>query len=175
MRKRTQARECALQILYQYEMNPGSPEEVLASFWAENTTYVEEVREFASSLVRGTLEHLSEIDEVVRRTTEHWELNRLAVVDRNILRFAAYELLYCADIPPKVSINEAVNLAKKFSQEDSGKFVNGVLDKISHTEKPRCEKKMEADSVIPPSPLPSSPDPHENRRIPPLADGERGG
>ena len=71
------------------------------------------------------------------KATENWDLNRMAVIDRCILRFAAYELLYMDDIPPKVSINEAVNIAKKFSQEDSGKFVNGVLDKINHTEKPR--------------------------------------
>ena len=140
MRKRTQARECALQILYQHEINPEPLEESLASFWGENATLPEEVRSFADSLVRGTLEHLPEIDEVIARYTENWQLSRMAAIDRNILRFGVYELLYVEDIPPKVSINEAVNIAKKFSQEESGKFVNGVLDKINHTEKPRATR-----------------------------------
>ena len=140
MRKRTQAREFAIQVLYQHEMNPEPLEESLASFWEENASLPEEVRSFADSLVRGTLEHLPEIDEVIARYTENWQLNRMAAIDRNILRFGVYELLYVEDIPPKVSINEAVNIAKKFSQEESGKFVNGVLDKINHTEKPRVTR-----------------------------------
>ena len=143
MRKRTLARECALQILYQHEMNPAPLEEVMASFWEENPKMGDEVREFAKALVLGTAQHLQEIDAVVVRATENWGLSRMAVVDRNILRFATYELLFLSDIPPKVTINEAVNLAKKFSQEESGKFVNGVLDKINHTEKPKYEGREE--------------------------------
>ncbi len=134
MRKRTLGRECALQILYQHEMNPEPLEEVMVSFWDQNSELGEEIRLFAESLVKGTEEHREEIDRVIRRATENWELSRMAVIDRNILRFATYELLFVKEIPPKVTINEAVNLAKKFSQEESGKFVNGVLDKISHTE-----------------------------------------
>lgn len=137
MRKRTQAREFALQILYQFEMNPGSLDEVKISFWNQYAEIPEEVRRFAETLVDGTLTHREEIDQIVTRATENWDLGRMAVIDRNILRFATYELLFVEDIPPKVTINEAVNLAKKFSQEDSGKFVNGVLDKINHTEKVR--------------------------------------
>ena len=137
MRKRTQARECALQILYQLEMNPVPVEEVIRSFWAENSESSEDVRAFAEMLVRGSLEHREEIDRIVLKATENWQLGRMAVIDRNILRFATYELLYVDDIPRKVTINEAVDLAKKFSQEESGKFVNGVLDKINHTEKCR--------------------------------------
>ena len=137
MRKRTQAREFALQILYQLEMNPGSRDEIKNSFWDPYPEAPDEVRRFAEMLVEGTLTHQQEIDEVVTRAAENWEIARMAVIDRNILRFATYELLFREDIPPKVTINEAVNLAKKFSQEDSGKFVNGVLDKISHTEKAR--------------------------------------
>ncbi len=137
MRKRTRAREFALQILYQLEMNPGSREEIKNSFWNQNPEAAEEVRQFAGSLVEGTLTHQEEIDKIVTKATENWEIGRMAVIDRNILRFATYELLFVQDIPPKVTINEAVNLAKKFSQEDSGKFVNGVLDKINHTEKVR--------------------------------------
>ena len=140
MRKRTHARECALQILYQCEVNPGPPEEIIAAYWQQNSHLNTEIREFSRALVEGTLKHLKRIDEVIARYAENWQLNRMAVIDRNILRFATYELLYLDDIPPKVTINEAVDIAKKFSQEESGKFVNGVLDKISHTE---ADKKPE--------------------------------
>jgi len=137
MRKRTQAREHILQILYQREINPEPLEDLLHSFWEEHNDANGEVRSFAQELVKGTLEHLNELDEVIERYTENWQLHRMAAVDRNILRFATYELLFREDIPPKVTINEAVNIAKKYSNEDSGKFVNGVLDKINHTEKSR--------------------------------------
>lgn len=143
MRKRTVARECALQILYQYDLNPAPLSEVMASFWEQNPEHTEEVRLFAERLATGSVEYVKELDEVIVRATENWDLARMAVIDRSILRFACYELLYLADIPPKVTINEAVNLAKKFSQEESGKFVNGVLDKINHTEKPRTTPSNE--------------------------------
>ena len=133
MRKRTQARECALKILYQLDMAGEPLDEALPAFW-EHYPAPPEVREFAEALVRGTRERLSEIDQKLSQYAENWQLNRMAAVDRNILRFAAYELLYLDDIPPKVTINEAVNIAKKYSQEEAGKFVNGVLDKINHTE-----------------------------------------
>jgi len=134
MRKRTQARELALQILYKRDLNPEPLEALLSSFWETTKGVSPEVQEYTERLVLGSLEHLQEIDAVLSKYTEHWELARMAVVDRNILRFGAYELLYLEEIPPKVVINEAVNIAKKFSQEDSGKFVNGILDKINHTE-----------------------------------------
>ena len=88
------------------------------------------MRLFAEPLIRGTVEHRDEIDEHIKNHAKNWELHRMAVVDRNILRLAIYEMLHRADIPPVVSINEAVDIAKKFSTEDSGKFVNGILDKI---------------------------------------------
>ncbi|HXV28668.1 MAG TPA: transcription antitermination factor NusB, partial [bacterium] len=95
------------------------------------------IRRFTEELTQGTLEHRDALDQIIGRNTENWDLHRMATIDRNILRFATYELLYRGDIPPKVTINEAVNIAKKYSKEDSGKFVNGVLDKINHTEKAR--------------------------------------
>jgi transcription antitermination factor NusB len=133
MRKRTQARECALQILYQADITGNSMDEILSSFW-ETHPVPDDVREFAERIVRGTKEHLSAIDQKIVQYTENWQLSRMAVVDRTILRFAAYELLFVDEIPPKVTINEAVNIAKKYSQEDAGKFVNGILDKINHME-----------------------------------------
>ena len=138
MRKRTQARECALQILYQIEMNPAPVDEVIRAFWEESEeNSSEDVKRFAEILVRGSLEHRADIDQAIMKAAEHWGITRMAVIDRSILRFSTYELLYVEDIPRKVTINEAVNLAKKFSQEESGKFVNGVLDKINHTEQTR--------------------------------------
>ncbi len=137
MRKRTQGRECALQLLYQYELNPKPLNELFMTFWEQNADTTQEIRDFAEMLVRGTLRNLDAINEIVTRYAKNWEINRMAVIDRNILRFATFELVFCDDIPPNVTINEAVNIAKKFSQEDSGKFVNGVLDQISHSEKTR--------------------------------------
>ncbi len=133
MRKRTQAREYALQILYQQEMNPEPLAEVFHFFWEDRSDAAPEIRDYTEKLVTGTLERKDALDEIIMRYAEHWKLNRMAAIDRNILRFAAYEIIYLDDIPPKVAINEAVNIAKKFSQPDSGKFVNGILDKISHS------------------------------------------
>lgn len=137
LRKRTQSRECALQILYQYEMNPEPMPEILKLFWSQqDEAFSDEVRVFAEKLALGVMEYQPEIDKVLAKYADNWELSRMAMIDRNVMRLATYELLYLADVPPKVTLNEAVNLAKKFSQEESGKFVNGILDKINHTEKP---------------------------------------
>ncbi len=135
MRKRTFARECVLKILYQIEILKETPDVVKERFWEDNIVD-KEVREFAERILTGTLENLKCLDEIVTRHTENWDLSRMAIIDKSILRFGAYELLFMPDIPPKVTINELVNLAKKYSQEDSGKFVNGVLDHINHNEKP---------------------------------------
>lgn len=140
-RKRTQSRECALQILYQHEMNPEPVAEILKKFWSQQEgSFSEEVRAFAEKLACGVLEYQPEIDRVLERYADNWELSRMAMIDRNVMRLGTYELLYVADVPPKVTLNEAVNLAKKFSQEESGKFVNGILDKINHTETPKTPK-----------------------------------
>jgi N utilization substance protein B len=88
------------------------------------------IRLFADPLIRGTVEHRDQVDAHIKKHAKNWELSRMAVVDRNILRLAAFEMLFREDIPPVVSINEAVDIAKKFSTEDSGKFVNGILDQI---------------------------------------------
>ena len=137
MRTRTHAREAALQILYQYEMNPGPAREIMDLYWDHNDPVAADIKEFAERLVCGTLQHVEELDQLIKKAAQNWDLGRMAVIDRNILRFAVYELLFMEDVPPKVTINEAVNIAKRFSQEESGKFVNGVLDHINHTEKPR--------------------------------------
>lgn len=139
IRKRTRARECVLQILYQLEINPEPLVALFRDFWAaeEQSDTAQEIRSYAEAVVLGTSKHRELIDEVINRHADNWKIQRMAAIDRNILRFATYELLYMPEIPPKVTINEAVNLAKKFSQEESSKFVNGILDKINHTEAPR--------------------------------------
>ncbi len=88
------------------------------------------MRVFADPLIRGTIEHLAAIDSVIARHVRNWSLERMAAVDRNVLRLAVYEMLHRLDIPPVVSINEAVDIAKKFSTHESGRFVNGILDKV---------------------------------------------
>jgi N utilization substance protein B len=124
---RRRARELALQLLYQYELTHAEPERMQADFdeWRSST---DGVREFADGLLRGTLEHLADIDTELERQTAHWRLDRLAAVDRNILRLAMYELLYHRDTPHAVVIDEAIEIAKKFGAEESPRFVNGVLD-----------------------------------------------
>jgi len=129
LRKRTQAREYALQILYQMDITGDLAGEVLNRFW-QSTSCDSEVRSFTTQIVRGASENLAEIDALIAKYSEHWEIDRMPTIDRSILRSAIYELLYRDDIPPKVAINEALELANKFSTPDSGKFINGILDKL---------------------------------------------
>jgi len=129
MGKRRKAREFALMMLYELEFRPGEADRLLKGFWQEHPA-APEVQSFAESLVRGTLEHGAEIDRQVAGHATHWSLARIAPVERNILRLAAYELLYRHDIPEKVAINEAIELAKLYGSEESGAFVNGILDQI---------------------------------------------
>lgn len=138
MRKRTKARECALQALYLMDLTGDKPEDALENFWLSqpDKELDKEVKDFTNGLVQGVAQYLVVVDEGISKYATNWQLKRMAVVDRNILRMAAYELLYCKDIPAKVSINEAVNLAKKFSGLEAGKFVNGVLDKIKMESRP---------------------------------------
>jgi len=129
MGKRRQGRIMALQIMYQRDAGPGPLEEILTGFWEENSTADDTVRHFTDELVRGTVAHIDSLNELIEDYASHWSTGRLAVIDRNILRLAMFELLYREDIPPKVSINEYVDIAKKFSTEESGAFVNGILDR----------------------------------------------
>jgi len=154
MGKRREARERAVQFLFQHDINP--PEDLegaLDQFWdSQRAAAIAEdkgmatwgqpielppptedeaaLRSFAEPLIRGALEHRGEADEIIKKHAQNWDLHRMAAVDRNILRLAIYEMLYREDIPPVVSINEAVDIAKKFSTQDSGRFVNGILDKV---------------------------------------------
>lgn len=138
MRKRTKARDYALKFLYQIDITKDSVDNDFEEFWQNQEELDFEVKEFANSLIRGTTENLNDIDKKISGYATNWQLKRMAVIDRNILRLATYELIYLKDIPPNVSINEAVDLAKKYGDIESGRFVNGVLDKINKTE---CSNK----------------------------------
>jgi N utilization substance protein B len=129
MGSRRKSREKALQILFQLDFNCADVEGVLQDFWKQNTAG-EKLKSFTEILVRGTCEHREQIDQLISSTIENWSIERLNSVDRAILRFATFEMLYLADIPPKVTINEAVEIAKTYGTDESGGFVNGVLDKI---------------------------------------------
>ena len=154
MGKRREARERAVQFLFQHDLNPPADlKAALDQFWeSQRTAAIAEekavatwgqpvelppptteeagVRLFADPLITGALEQRDTIDAIIKKHAKNWELHRIAAVDRNILRLAIYEMLHRQDIPPIVSINEAVDIAKKFSTQDSGKFVNGILDKV---------------------------------------------
>jgi len=135
MRKRTLARECALKILYRIEISRESVDSSLKDFWSKAAKSTDkEAYDFAETLVKGTFENIKTIDEVISKYADNWNIPRMAVIDRNIMRMSVYEMLYRDDIPPNVSINEAIELAKKYGDVDSGKFVNGILDKIKKVE-----------------------------------------
>ncbi len=128
---RRTARECALQMLYQYDVGKQAPDTILDSFWAMNEQ-PERVRVFSGELLHGTISRLKEIDRIIQGHTKNWRLSRMAAVDRNILRLAVYELLADLKTPDTVVINEALEIAKKFSTNESAQFVNGVLDSIKN-------------------------------------------
>ncbi|TAN60663.1 transcription antitermination factor NusB [bacterium] len=129
MRKRTQAREYALQLLYAYDITQDELKD-LEPFWAQADEVIPEIKDFTEKLFLGTLKNLERIDKKISGFADNWQLKRMAAVDRNILRMGSFELSYLEDVPAKVTINEAVDLAKKYSGEEAGKFVNGILDRI---------------------------------------------
>lgn len=128
--RRTRARELAMQALYQLDVQGPDLIESLGRFFTENEDD-DFVRKLASDWTLGTWENLPECDELIATSTIKWQLSRLSLVDKSILRLAVYQLKFCPDIPPRVIINEAIELAKKFSSDKSAPFVNGVLDAVS--------------------------------------------
>lgn len=139
MGTRRQARECALQILYRLDFDDPGVEEAIRRYWQAHEA-VAEVRSFASDLVRGVRASLDELDSLLASHSMNWKLSRMAAVDKNILRLAAFELMHRPDIPAKVSINEAVEIAKRFGTADSGAFVNGILDNIAKGSDKACTR-----------------------------------
>lgn len=139
MRSRSKARSIALCLLYQIEISNTKPQEVLAANLAQEEKDPL-VIDFFSQLVKGVFSQQSEIDLIIKKYAKNWEISRMAYIDRNILRLAVYELFFAKDIPPKVAINEAIELAKRYGDLDSARFVNGVLDKIYKSEEKFLEK-----------------------------------
>ncbi|MBI3270855.1 MAG: transcription antitermination factor NusB [Planctomycetes bacterium] len=140
MRKRTQARELALQLLYESDVRGFEPTGDPAEYLTEQTSD-QEVRAFAGEIVLGALEHRSTLDGQIREVAANWDIARMAVVDRNILRMAVFEMTLREDTPAPVIINEAIELAKKYGAKESGGFVNGILDKIRERWERRCSKE----------------------------------
>lgn len=130
MGRRRRAREVALQVLYQVDVGGADPGQAF-EYSGERLNSDEEASGFARELIFGTLEHLPELDALISRLSRGWQLNRMAAVDRNIIRLGLYELLYVDDVPPAVTLNEAVELAKTFGGEDSSRFVNGILGRAA--------------------------------------------
>lgn len=131
MRRRRKSREFALQVLYQLNITRQEAITALTRF-QEHFSPNEEADEFLKRLVLGVLKHCREFDRLIEQYSENWRLDRITMVDRNILRMALFELLYCEEIPPKVTINEAIDLGKRYGSEDSGSFINGILDRIQN-------------------------------------------
>ena len=142
MGSRHQSRERALQILFQYDIH-GKPGVWLDEFWNQCQAS-EDVKVFAERLVNGVLEHKKDLDAMIGKYATNWKVSRMQIVDRNILRLGAYELLWLVEVPAKVTVNEAIELAKDFGDEEAAKFVNGILDKVLATEQQLEGKRREA-------------------------------
>lgn len=147
MGSRTKARECALQALYQLDLSGGDAREALRGVLShfEEAPSDGETARFAEELVRGVQSERPQIDELIQQSSTNWKLDRMARVDRNILRLAVFELLRRPDVPVRVTLNEAVELGKKFGSEESSAFVNGVLDRIAHMNLPGAAPKRDRD------------------------------
>ena len=160
---RREGREAAIQFLFQLDFNQHEKTAPDADFWKlrngtedpdelnplpSRSPIPPKARAFAEALVLGVCTHRVEIDEIITRFAKNYQLSRLAAVDRNILRLGVYEFLYNAEVPPVVAINEAIELAKQFGSEDSGRFVNGLLDRI-RAEVPRPSRKPSTAASIP--------------------------
>ncbi len=136
MRKRSLAREIVLKILYASDIRQEDIQACSHKYWNENSKKKSSggVREFSDFLISGISPNIDKIDKIISKYADNWKISRMATIDRNVLRMACYELVFVDEIPPKVSINEAIEIAKKYGDKDSGKFVNGILDRINKEE-----------------------------------------
>ncbi len=132
MGSRRKARECALQLLYQLDVVGDDPARAVENYWQQLEEPTDPgVRDFSEKLVTGVWEHRGAIDEMITQYSTNWKISRMAAVDKNILRLGIFELLFCPDIPVKVTLNEAVEIAKRYGTAESGAFVNGILDNVA--------------------------------------------
>ena len=129
MHQRRKAREVTLQVLYELDVQEIDVREAIERFWA-NFDAPEETKQFSSFLIEGVWSKKEQIDELISGSSENWTMSRMSRVDKSILRMAVYELLFCRDIPPKVTLNEAIDLGKVYGSENSGAFINGILDAL---------------------------------------------
>jgi N utilization substance protein B len=129
MHQRRKAREVTLQVLYELDVQDIGPAEAIKRFWAHFEA-PEEARTLSSQLIEGAWSHRDEIDQLISGSSENWTMARMSRVDKSILRMAVYELMFCRDIPPKVTLNEAIDLGKVYGSENSGAFINGILDAL---------------------------------------------
>jgi transcription antitermination protein NusB len=143
MTRRTRGREIALQVLYQADLNPGLAPEEIRQFIERRLLGDTKLCEFTRSLIAGVQAHQARIDALISEVAENWRIDRMAAIDRNILRLGAYEMLYCPDVPTKVAINESLELAKRYSTGQSSRFVNGILDRL-----PTAEAAAEAEAEV---------------------------
>ena len=156
MGSRRKARECALQMLFAADFAQADPEEVLQTYWAQldDSETEEPAREFATRLAAGTLANLEALDERIRSRAEHWRIPRMAIVDRNILRLAVYEFLY-EPTPRTVAINEALEIARRFSTYEATQFINGILDAIKRDlDEQQPQEHIEPEESEPPDDIP---------------------
>jgi transcription antitermination protein NusB len=151
MGARRRARECALQMLFSYDVTQSSVEELIETYWGEMAEAAEDVRSFANELVAGAISHLDEIDELIRLRTEHWRITRMAIVDRNLLRLAIFEFLYQPTTPMTVAINEALEIARRFSTHEATQFINGILDAIKRDVESQTLPEMTAATLVQPA------------------------
>jgi N utilization substance protein B len=138
---RRRGRECALQILYQMDVSGSLSAEktltqedlemALNTYWHSFETVKPKVREFSERLVKGVSEHLAQLDDAISGQSKNWKISRMDRVDLNLLRLAAYEIIYCPDVPKAAAINEALEIAKRFSEDDAASFINGILDNLN--------------------------------------------
>lgn len=169
MTRRTRGREIALQVLYQTEQNPGLAPQEIRRFVDRRLRGDKKLCEFAEALIAGVHANQPRIDELISTVAENWRLDRMAAIDRNILRLGAFELLYCTDVPAKVAINESLELAKRYSTAQSSRFVNGILDRLQAAElASRAAPDAEPASVVEASDsmVPSAPSEPESEDTP---------
>ncbi len=140
MGKRRKARESTLQILFQLEFNDSQLDKTISQF-LENKKADKEEKELCTRLICGIVANQAEIDKIIQSASQHWRISRMAIVDKNILRMAAYEMLYDKDLAPAIIINEAIEIAKKYSSEQSATFINGILDALN-------KKKVKDDKAL---------------------------
>ncbi len=151
MTRRSRGREVALQVLYQVEQNPGVAPEEVRRFIQRRLLNDRKLSEFTEGLISGVKEHQERIDALISEVAENWRLDRMAAIDRNILRLGTFEMMFCPEVPARVAINEALELAKRYSTAQSSRFVNGILDRVLQSQVP--------DPKVDPEPAPSLPEP----------------